>query len=176
MSTGDASPAGDVKSGAHSGTLNPKSKTQSLFAALRYRWGFSLARIILAEFCSLFLRIGVILRRTEVRFGPTIPLTLSGRNLKTLYPVNSFLLACSEGIKQLHAEFPWAGNLELTMGARAFQRGAEWSMGNNSETGSGDASCDQFSQVPDSGTDTSGHSGGDSQAGMDADEIIVREV
>lgn len=133
--------SGACESDVHSDTLGhrPKSKLQFLCDALRFRWGVSLARIILWELgiCP-WLRIRAILQTPEVRFGPTIPLTLSGRNLKTLYPVNNFLLACSEGIRQLHAEFPWAGNLEATMAARAFQRGVEWSMGSSSETHSED--------------------------------------
>jgi hypothetical protein len=86
------------------------------------------------EVRNLRLRIAAILRTPGVRFGPSLPLSLSGHNPKTLYPVNSFLLACSEGIQQLRAEFPWAGNLEATMSARAFLRGAEWAVNKSSET------------------------------------------
>lgn len=110
----------------------PKSKWQLRLARLRIRWGNSLVTTILAELGSLPLRILAILREPELRLGYHLPLSLEGQSTKILYPPNKFLLACNRDILQLNAEHPWAGVLDLTLAARAFQRGAQWGVSTNS--------------------------------------------
>lgn len=55
------------------------------------------------------------------------------QSLETLYPVSSFLLACSESIQGLQTANPWSGPLEAQMAAQAFQLGARWGVSNGIE-------------------------------------------
>jgi len=90
--TKSAGKISDAELGIRWGKSNlPISMWKRIADKYRYRWGQSLLRTVLREFyIGLPLRIVTILRTPEVRLGPTIPLSLSGHNLKTLYPVNSF--------------------------------------------------------------------------------------
>jgi len=111
----------------------PTSKSQSRLAKLRVRWGSSLLHKLLWEFgIGLPLRIQVVLREPELRFGYRLPRPPEGHDTGTLYPPNKFLLACNSDIQQLRAEFPWCGVLELTVAGSAYRMGARWGLRNAS--------------------------------------------
>jgi len=111
---------------------HPKPKLQALSAALRHRWGCSLVRIVLLEFCNFPLRILAILKTSELGLGAKVPLNLWNHSSENLYPPNNFLLACSEDIQRLQTANPWSGPLEVQMAAQAFQLGARWGVSNGS--------------------------------------------
>jgi len=88
---------------------------------------------------------------------------------KRLVP-NERTLASVESIKKLLSIHPWADPVDCRIFLLGFEAGERYNMGRqvyripaeqhtHVETGS----CDQFSQVPDAGTDTSGHCGGHAQ-------------
>jgi hypothetical protein len=113
---------------------HPKSRLQALCAALRQRWECSLARIMLGELYRFPLRILTILRTSETLPGEVrLPHGPQYQNLETLYPVSSFLLACSRGIQRLQTANPWSGPLEAQIAAQAFQLGARWGVNNGTE-------------------------------------------
>ena len=122
--------------GAPSGISSPLpiSRLQALCAALRHRWEYSLARIVLEEFYRFPLRILAILRTSEMLPGEVrLPHGPQDQSLETLYPVSSFLLACSEDIQRLQTANPWSGPLEAQIAAQAFQLGAQWGVSNGTE-------------------------------------------
>ncbi len=96
---------------------------------------------------------------------------------------NEDTLARVRGIETLRSMYRWVDAVDCRVFLMGFDAGEKYSMavvgrlsnpaGRQVHVGH---SCDQFSQVPDTGSDASGHSRSDSQAGMDADEIIVSKV
>lgn len=108
----------------------PISKlTYRLCAPLRW-WSRSILRMVAVEICSLPLRIRAILSEPSLRLGVPItayPEDCSGVNLATL---NSYLHACTGGIRRLRRERPVVSALETQTYARAFRQGATWGVRN----------------------------------------------
>src|SRR5437667_1756151 len=73
-----------------------------LRAPLRW-WSCSIARILVAEVCSLPLRIVAILRAPNQKTGVYIP---------SLSDASGFEYACSEGIRELQRAHRWCGVLD----------------------------------------------------------------
>ncbi len=79
-------------------------------------WNHSYARKLAQEICSLPLRIAETLRR-PCHYRYCLP--LAPCNL----PARSFSERCSVDIESLRKEYPWVGDLDLQMAARAYQLG-----------------------------------------------------
>jgi hypothetical protein len=107
-----------------------RSKLRLPVLALLEWWRYSNARLVVGEIRRFHLRMRAIREDTTLRFGAKIPLTLWDRDRVTLYPVNSFLRACSDDIQRLQTQFPWCGALEFQMLGQAFQNGARWASRN----------------------------------------------
>lgn len=120
-----------LESDGHSDTSGrPISKWTALCAEIRYQWGFSLLRIVLAVFCNLPQRIAAIRKNPDLRFGVPIPFSPSGRSPASVSPENSFLHACTQDIAELQNRVQWLGVGELEQCAAAYQRGAQWGLSN----------------------------------------------
>ncbi len=163
-------------SSVHLDTVNSSSP----FASFQRWWDCSTLRLLAEEICNLPRRIQTTLARSHLRFGYSLPLYPTFDSKESQGQGYGFLSACSEDIKRLQRDNRWAGCLDLELAGAAYQAGAHWAIHffrkGTTNLGSESLSCDQFSQVPDTGTDASSHSGGHSEAGMDAAEIIVSKV
>lgn len=145
------------------------------FASFREWWDCSTLRLLAEEMCNLPRRIQNTLTRKHLRFGYSLPRYPTSDSRESEGQGYEFLCACSEDIQKLHLGNPWAGCLDLELAGAAYQAGARWAIhtfrrGPSSKVFASQSS-DQFSQIPDAGANASGHSRGDSEAGMDADEI-----
>ena len=105
-----------------------KPKSLTVWIALKNRWRCSLLKIIVGEFYRFPLRIAAILRASNLKYGPTLPLSPYGHTLESFRLENTFLLACSEDIQELWDRHNWMGALEVHMAGLAFQRGARWGL------------------------------------------------
>lgn len=148
----DGSPyiKGPVWAGWYSGCRTPADY-------LRAWWQHSYVRKLAQEICNFPRRtLATLQRPSHFRYCfPPVPENL---------PARSYLESCSRDIESLRDEYPWAGDLDLQMAARAYQLGCRFAVGiRYTQNSSSAQSCDQFSQVPDAGTDSSGHSGGHAQ-------------
>jgi hypothetical protein len=160
---------------------SPRAKFLYRLGAPQRWWQDSRLRIAAQEIRAFPQRISVALRTPHLRFGYCLLSCSEDRSTGTLREVSEFVRACSSDMRRLQANHRWAGVLDLEIAAQSYRAGADWAtrtMLNCKKRGDvvSALSCDQVSQVPDTGANASGHSRGDSQAGMDADEIIVREV
>jgi len=168
--------AAEKESNVHLDTASNSSP----FASFRRSWSCSILRLLAEEICNFPRRIQSTLVKTHLRFGYTLPLYPTFDSKESRGQGYAFLCACSEDIKKLRRDNPWAGCLDLELAGAAYQAGAHWAIHffrkEATSMGSESLSCDQLSQVPNVGSDASGHSRSDSQAGMDADEIIVSKV
>ena len=150
----DGSPyrKGPVWAGWYSGCRTPADY-------LRGWWLHSYARKLAQEICNFPRRILATLQRPShvLYCFPPVPDNL---------PARSYLESCSRDIESLREEYAWAGDLDLQVAARAYQLGCRYVVGIYTQSSSSARerkSCDQFSQVPDVGTDASSHSGGHAQ-------------
>ncbi len=168
----------DVRPGSAS---SPRAKfSYRLCAPLRW-WQRSTCRIVAQEIGALPRRILAVLHMPHLRFGHSLLSCSGSRGTGSFVAESEFVRACRIGMQQLQASHRWAGVLDLEIAAQAYRAGSDWATHNLvlcKETGNAASvySCDQFSQVPDSGANASSHSGCNSQARMDAAEIIVSEM
>jgi hypothetical protein len=152
--------------------LVPESLSWKNLTSLLSRW--------YAAFRSFRGRIRILSSKMAewVRLGPRY--TLQGQ---CLLP-NARTQARASSIEILRSTYDWVDSTDCRVFLMGFDVGEKYSMGYLGQPDSrvrqqvlGEmVSCDQISQVPNVGTDSSGHSRSDSQAGMDADEIIVSNV
>lgn len=112
-----------VKSDARLGTpVSPKSILHTP-AVLKW-WRYSTMRMLAIE-CGMFpLRILAALRVRNLRFGPAIPMNLTGQNGEILQVSNTFLRGCTESKQRLSMENSWVTAIDLQLAARGFQEGA----------------------------------------------------
>jgi hypothetical protein len=156
------------------------ARNSNHFGSFQKWWDCSTLRLLAEEIRNLPRRIQNALTRKHLRYGYSLPRYPTFDSRESKGQGYEFLCACSEDIQKLYLDNPWAGCLDLELAGAAYQAGAQWAFRLFRTEGasmvSESQSCNQISQVPNAGTDASGHSRGDSEAGMDADEIIVREV
>ena len=126
------------KSSTAQGFCVPAGSASSPMSKLGYRlcaplrwWSRSILRIMGEEICRFPLRILAILRTRSLRDGVPIPLDQKSLDLGSFGVMNSFLLACSEGMQQLRKRHSWIATLEVQIYFQAFAQGAEWSQGNH---------------------------------------------
>ena len=130
------------------------------FASFRRWWDCSTVRLLAEEICNLPRRIQTTLAKSHLRFGYTLPLYPTFDSKESEGQGYEFLCACSEDIKKLHRDNPWAGCLDLELAGAAYQAGAHWAIHSFrkeiTSKASESPSCDHSPKLKDAGTDNSG--------------------
>jgi hypothetical protein len=104
------------------------------------------------------------------RMGGWVQFPAFGKFLDEHRDPHEETIARVEGIKTLGSKYPWTDAVDIRMFLMGFDAGERYSMDRlacripaEQHTPIELGSCDQLSQVPDVGTDTSGHSGSHAQ-------------
>ena len=108
----------------------PASPTPKRFYWLRGWYRHSRLRLTVEETCNFPRRIVAALRLPHLRWGYSIPAYPNDPCRESLALGNTFLHACSTGIRELARDNGWAGRLGLEMAAQAFLAGAAWASDN----------------------------------------------
>jgi hypothetical protein len=95
-------------------------------------------RIVVQEIRNFPRRIRAILRTSDLRFGPSVPLSLWDHSWAGFSRENKFLDACSSDMEQIMNQHSWCGYLDAEIAGLSFQHGARWALRNHdSEKDSG---------------------------------------
>jgi hypothetical protein len=105
------------ESGVHSGSaVRPIPKWQRPLLALHRLWQRTLLRLLLAECCNFFLRMGFVLRTAKHGSPEKFGQGPSDHRLT---------LACNDDMIELQASYPWAGLLDVQLACQAWVLGVE---------------------------------------------------
>jgi len=121
----------ELQSRVHPGSASsPSAKLKyRLCAPLRW-YQHSILRIVATEIYSFPLRIQASLTIWRRDRGIPMSLNLDGYSLENFSEANSYLLSCTEGIRDLQKKRRFASILDAQTYFQAFQRGASWGIRN----------------------------------------------
>jgi hypothetical protein len=130
----------------------PAGNASRLLAKVLYRlsvplrwYRHSIVRRVAEEVRNFPRRIAAVLAKPFLAWGPTIPLCPVGDSPENFCEVNSWLLACSDDIRQLSNEYPWLGALDFEACFQSYALGAGWYRDNRcSCTGRNNAEAQSF--------------------------------
>jgi len=132
----------------------------SLAGRLRRWYRNSLLRLLVLEVSNLSHRIGWIreIRAVEHGGGKDSIRDWIGQSLVPAVYTSAYI----SHMQQMETHHPFLSTFDLFLLSRTWKAGLEYGI-HTGTLQSRDKSCNQFSQVPDAGADTSSHSGGHAQ-------------
>jgi hypothetical protein len=93
-------------------------------------WKDSTLRMLVLEIRNFPRRVGAILRRSHLRFGPSIPTYPTFDSRESQGQGYEFACACNSDIHKLQRDNRWAGPLDLEFAAESYRAGANWAIHN----------------------------------------------
>lgn len=117
--------------GLRNSVCRPISLFRGWRSSLRRKWNRSTARKTAQEICRIPARILAVHRNKNLALGIPLPEGPLDHGLGHSDWSYTFQRDCSSCIERLQAENAWAGDLDLEMAARSFQRGAAWGLRNS---------------------------------------------